>query len=234
MTLEELFKEAGKEWDELYWQRFLEKINSVPDYYITIETDKKIIEYIKKLEIKYLYYYYNNKRNRFRNSKKRLKVLLVAAVLIIILSVSAFSFNPVKDFFFKVYEKGTEFFFNYDKNATDDYLYAEYTFIPKGYHLVQKRNFKLGQQFVYKKEDKRIVIDTNITKHSSSFIDTENANVGEIVVGKYNGYYSITDSEIIVIWSTGKYCHSITSDFNEELINLDLVVKIAESRIPEN
>ena len=231
MTEDSFLREVCLEAEKEYWQPILDEIVSEPDINIPAKADRRTINYIQKLEKKYLYYK-TDYSHRF-NSKRGLKALLIAAILIFLLSVSAFSFNPFKTFLYNIYTKGTEFFFSYNRSAKDDLPYSRYTYIPEGYNIVYDNRSKFGQRIKYIKGTKRIIIDSNMVQHSSLNIDTELAKTGEIKIGEYDGYYSVTESEIIVVWSTGKYYHHIVADLNGESLTLDRVIKIAESRIPE-
>ena len=231
MTEESFLREVCFEAEKEYWQPILDELASEPDIDISVEADRRTIKYIRKLEKKYLHY--NSKISNSFNSKRGLKVLLIAAILIILLSVSAFSFNPLKEFFYNVYTKGTEFFFNYNKNAKDDYLYGEYLYIPNGYKLEYNKKLNHSQKMLYIKDGKQIIINTNTNNHSSLGLNTEKAKTGDIIIGNYKGYYSETERSISVVWTSGQYYHYITADLDNDLITLDTVIKIAESRIPE-
>ncbi|MBR3619940.1 MAG: DUF4367 domain-containing protein [Clostridia bacterium] len=166
-------------------------------------------------------------------TSKRIKTaLLIAALLIILLSVSATAFSPLRDFFTKIYKDCTEFVFNITNK--NDYLFAEYTYIPEGYKKVKDIRVKAAcsQTLLYTNEKKQIKILTIKNLNSSTVIDTENTETGNIMIDGSNGYYSITKTSIILVWSTGKYHHCLTADFNGENVNLETLVKIAQSRQP--
>lgn len=231
MNEEFFLYEACLEAEKIYWQPIIDEIKSAPEVLITNEADKRTHKLLCKLEKKLL-----NQADKSAGTKKGkqgLKVLLVAAILIILLSVSAFSFNPFKSFVYNVFSRGTEFIFNYNKREEDDFLNGIYEYIPKGYKLIEDEKYKQSKRIIYKSGSNRIIMISNAVKHSSLHIDTEKAETGNIKVNQYDGYYSITDSNIILLWSTGKYYHYIVADFNEDIITLDSVLKIAESRKQE-
>ncbi len=164
-------------------------------------------------------------------TSKRIKTaLLIAALLIILLSVSATAFSPLRDFFTKIYKDCTEIVFNITNK--NDYLFAEYTYIPEGYKKVKDIRVKtVGSQYVvYRKENKKITIQTYKNNKSSFFIDTENTETGNIMIDGSNGYYSKTKTSIILVWSTGKYGHCLTADLNSDVTSIETLVKIAQSR----
>lgn len=230
MTEEAFLREVCLEAEKIYWQPILDEIASGPVVDIQAESDKRTINYIHKLEKKYLH----NRRNPSNSfsSKRGLKALLIAAILIFLLSVSTFSFNPIKEFFKKIYTDCTEIVFSTFK-SNNDFLYAEYSFIPNGYKLLSNKKSELGQELVFYDNKKYITITTNISKYSSVFIDTENANTGLTTINDCEAYYSITERSIILAWSSGKYNHCITANLNGNIITLDSVKRIAESRIQE-
>lgn len=174
-----------------------------------------------------------NVNTRKKTSSKKIKtVLLIAAILIILFGVTATAFNPLRDFIIRIYRECTEIVF--EVTNKDDYPFAEYTYIPKGYEKVNDIKFQLAksQSILYRKDESIIKIYSTKTKHSSTFIDTENAETGEILVNEITGYYSITETSVILVWSTGKYSHYMIADKDSDLISIETLIKIAQSRRP--
>ncbi len=212
--------------EEMYWKDFSENIDESKFTDISSEQRNKIYKLIndspKNVNGK------NDTSHATMKSGKKLKAMLIAAVLIILMTATAFSFSPIHNFIVKLYKDCSEIIFNTDES--EDYLYSDFTYIPTGYKLSDSTRNKNSQCLLYLNGKKRIVIDTILNKNSKTFIDTENAKTGEIAVNETTGYYSITDSEIILIWSTGKYNHCITADVDDDKISLEEIVKIAQSR----
>lgn len=212
--------------EEMYWKDFSENIDESKFTDISSEQRNKIYKLIndspKNVNGK------NDTPHATMKSGKKLKTMLIAAVLIILMTATAFSFSPIHNFIVKLYKDCSEIIFNTDES--EDYLYSDFTYIPTGYKLSDSTRNKNSQCLLYLNGKKRIVIDTILDKNSKTFIDTENAKTGEIAVNETTGYYSITDSEIILIWSTGKYNHCITADVDDDKISLEEIVKIAQSR----
>ena len=170
------------------------------------------------------------KKNR-NGMTRGIKVLLIAAIILLIAVFTAFAFEPIRSFVFKVYSDCTEFVFHSGEKSEGDYLYAVYTYIPEEYVLVSNTKAKLTQEIVYKNGNNRIIIQSGDNSDSVLIIDTENAEHGEMQINNYDGYYSITDRSIILTWSSGKYNHVILAD-KCDAITLDEVVYIAQSAIP--
>ena len=175
----------------------------------------------------------NTKIKEKKMSSRRIKtVFLIAAILIILFGITATAFNPLRDFIIKIYKECTEIVF--DVTNKDDYPFAEYTYIPKGYVKVNDIKFQSAkaQSILYQKDKNIIKIYSTKNKHSSTFIDTENTETGDILVNGISGYYSITETSIILVWSTGKYSHYMIADKDGELISIETLIKIAQSRRP--
>lgn len=218
--------------EDLYWEDFFKKNNDITERKSSDNLDKRIMSLIYG-HPEDLRYGETGKVNEKKFSSKRIKIaLMVAALLIILLSVSATAFSPLRDFFTKIYKDCTEIVFNITNK--NDYLFAEYTYIPEGYKKVEDVRIKSTKSQIidYKNGRKRIHLTTLKNGHSSTFIDTENAETGNVMVGKYDGYYSITKTSIILVWSTGKYNHCLTADLNGDVITLETLVRIAQSRQP--
>ncbi len=214
--------------EQFYWKSFFDnndKINTVKVAHKQKEKIKKLVnnsaEYSDSTSIISL------NHNRV---KIKFKTILIAAILIALIVTAAFAVSPMRNFIIHIYDDCSEFIFNTD--STDDYLYASFEYIPKGFELISEKHSKLYQFSVYSNGTSEINIDTLKSKNSKTVIDTEKAICGEITVNDRIGYYSITDRSIILIWSTGKYNHCITADLNGDLISLDTLVKIAQSRKP--
>ena len=171
-------------------------------------------------------------RDKKTTSKRIKTAILIAAILIILFGITATAISPLKDFITKIYQECTEIVF--DVTNKDDYPFSEYTYIPKGYVKVKDIKYQSAkaQVILYQKDKHIIKISSMKNRHSSTFIDTENTETGEILVDGISGYYSITETSIILVWSTGKYNHSLVADLNGESINLEELVKIAQSRKP--
>lgn len=173
-----------------------------------------------------------NSNTRKKTSSKKIKTaLLIAAILIVLFGITATAFSPLGDFIIKIYRECTEIIF--DITNKDDYLFAEYTYIPEGYEKVEDIRVKEArlQTIIYVSKTNIIKIHTVINNNSVRVIDTENTKTGEIMLNDVKGYYSITNTSIMLVWSTGKYNHCLTATLNDN-ISLETVVKIAQSRQP--
>ncbi len=174
----------------------------------------------------------NTRIKEKKTSSRKIKtILLIAAMLIILFGVTATAFNPIRDFIIKIYRECTEIVF--DVTSKDDYLFAEYSYIPEGYIKVKDERVKVvsAQSIVYSNGKSIIKISTLKNTDSTTIIDTENAKTGEVMINGNKGYYSITKTSIMLVWSTGKFNHCLTATLNDK-ISLDAIVKIAQSRRP--
>ncbi len=223
MDFEAALREACIEADKTYWKSFFEHIDSMPEILIPKDKDERLREFIRN------YRTASETEKKNRNGMTRgIKVLLIAAIILLAIAVTAFAFEPFRNFVYRVYTDCTEFVFESVKGNKDDYLYAKYSYIPKGYKLVQNNKTKTSQKIIYENESNQIVIQTDMGSSSVLGIDTENAEYGDLDINGYDGYYSINQTSIIVAWSTGRNHHVICADRNS-IMNLDDVVHIAQS-----
>ena len=222
-------KEACILAEELYWKDFFTKTD-IKTCKASPSLDERIINLI--------YGKTDNTENSVSLPGKKKKagkkhiIAIIAAVLVLLVSALAAASAPIRNYILNVYDDCSEFIFNTENKK--DYLFAEYTYIPEGYKKTDEMRYKKAQSQItlFFNDEKHIKISTNENKGTSTYIDTENAETGEIKVGEYDGYYSITDDSVMLIWSTGKYNHLLTAARNKDIITLDEVVKIAESRVP--
>ncbi len=227
MDFEAALREACIEADKNYWKSFFEHIDSMPEILIPEDKDKRLRDFIRNYEIVSA-----GNKNR-KGVKLGFKAFLIAAIILLAIAVTAFAFEPIRNFVYKVYTDCTEFVFERINGNEDDYLYAKYSYIPEGYEIVLNIKTKKQQKIVYENGDYQIVIKTDMGSNSVLGIDTENAEHGELSINGYEGYYSINQTSIIVVWSTGRNHHVIYADRNNR-INLDVVVHIAQSAIGLN
>lgn len=163
---------------------------------------------------------YNTQRSFKR--RKLIKSIIIAAIILVVLVVTCMAVKPIRNFFTNVTSDGT--FFSFSITDNNDYLYANYSFIPEGYVLVSENNIKTMQSIVYDHNGKNIYIVSAENKNTTKFINSE-----KISIGQYIGYYCINNEQTYLLWSTGKYNHVITAD-NCKYITIDILVDIALSR----
>lgn len=222
MDFEAALRDAFTEAEDAYWKSFFARMDALPDVLIPADKDERLRNFIRNYEITPAV-----KTNR-NGMQRGLKALLIAAILLFVLALTAFAFEPVRNFVYKVYTDCTEFVFHSVKGNEDDYLYAEYSYIPEGYSLVSNVKTEQSQIIIYKYGMNQILIQSGDNSGSLLGIDTENAEYGDIQINNYNGYYSITDRCLILVWSTGKHNHVIWAD-KCDMITFDDVVHIAQS-----
>lgn len=225
MGYETALKEACMEADALYTKSFFEWMDSTPDVIIPEEKDARLRNFIKNYNI----YLNNTSANRKSKGMKRgIKVMLIAAIILLIAALTAFAIEPVRSFVYKICNDYTEFIFEKINDNKNDYLIAEYTYIPEGYQLVSNEKKKTEHTVIFRNGQNRIKIHSDQTNGSVLLIDTEAAKTRNLKINDYDGYYSVNQDTIILVWSTGKFYHVITADVCDKL-TLNDVVQIAQS-----
>lgn len=219
-----VLKEAAELAEKLYWDDYFKNTDEKQDIVIPSHQRNLIYKLINaSSKVKS-----DADRSKI-HSRKRLKAVLIAAILIILLTVAAFAVTPIRNFFIEIYNDCTEIVFQSEEKK--DYLYAEYTRVPDEYILISDSRKKRSQFVSFCNGKGEIYIATLPNNNTKAIVDTEKAETGEIRINSDFGYYSISDTSIILIWSTGNYCHSITADIDDN-ITLDDIVEIAQSRRP--
>lgn len=169
---------------------------------------------------------YNTQRSFKR--RKLIKSIIIAAIILVVLVVTCMAVKPIRNFFTKVTGDGT--FFTFGIIDTNDYLYANYKYIPEGYSLVSESNIDNKHKLIYENNKSCIFIISEPNEDTGLYINTENAlETEDISLGKYFGYYSKNSDQSFLLWSTGKYYHLIIAD-NCDAITEDTLVEIALSR----
>ena len=213
--------------EELYWKDFFTKTDIK-----TCKASPSLDERIMNL----IYGKADNTENsvsllgKKKKTGKKHIIAIIAAVLVILVSALAAASAPVRNYILYVYDDYSEFIFKSFKGNEDDFLYAEYSYIPDGYEVVSNIKTKTQQKIIYENGSYQIVIKSGVGSDSVLGIDTEQSESGGIVINGYDGYYSINQTSLIVVWSTGKNYHMIKAD-QCDTITLDVIVRIAQSAV---
>lgn len=209
---------------------YLKKLDEMVEPTVSKKTKKNIIRYISSLE--------NNNsigesitlNTNKRLNKKTLRTILVAAILILLFAIGSFAISPIRNYIVHTFDDHSKILFI--TSAGRDNLYSNYMYIPNGYEIESDEKLNDGQFTILKSEEKRIVIDSGKEKDSILVIDTENSKTEEVKFKNYTGYTSKTKTSYILVWSSGRYYHSIVADYSED-ITLEDIIKIAENMVPE-
>ena len=105
---------------------------------------------------------------------------------------------------------------------TIEKIYAP-TYIPEGFELVDEMVDDLGVYDEYQKNKNYIQFSQEVSEAHVA-IDSEDMNREEVTVQGYQGQLNSKKGKTILIWATGEYVFTLSSDLDKEE-----VVKIAES-----
>lgn len=221
-------KEACRLAEESIAKQEIARVSEMLDFETSEDFDKRVNKIIRQNK--------NEKQttqmeNTPRATRRATRVFILVAALIAIFSVTATAVNPlherIRNFFVETFSSGSLIQFN-DSNSVRGTLYSEYTYIPKGYELVEKKSSDASERMLYKNDaGNEVVCDSGKNNSSALSADTENMTGEEIAVGGLTGIYYSSDSFSKLMWSNGDYNYSISS--NEPLSQKELI-KIAESR----
>lgn len=231
MISDELLISACSEAENQLLDELICKLDEMSGIALKRKSKKRIKAFLKSLDKTYsetAVYDFAAFTKKY-NLKQTIKAVLVAALIAILLTATCWSFENERGFFGEITDIGTFFTFNKFKD-NDDYLFAEYTYIPEGYVLTSEERNKRSQLLEYHNNDLLLTIDTYKKNNSLGiFVNSENAETGEVPVNDAIGYYCINEDSTTLMWSTGNYVNVIMAD-NTEGISVDTLLKIALSR----
>lgn len=221
-------KEACRLAEESIAKQEIARVSEMPNFETSEDFDKRVNKIIRQNK--------NEKQtsqteNTPRATRRATRVFILVAALIAIFSVTATAVNPlherIRNFFVETFSSGSLIQFD-DSNSVRGTLYSEYTYIPKGYELVEKKSSDASERMLYKNDaGNEVVCVSRKNDPSLSSADSENLKAEEILINGYTAIYMGNDDFSQVMWSNGEYNYSISS--NEPLSQRELI-KIAESR----
>lgn len=206
---------------------YIAKIESSPDIVISDVENNAIIKFLNSLYMQHTEVDQTENVIVNKKGKKVLKVLLVVAIILLIMACTAFAIRPIRNYIIQRFNDYSEIVFS--STGEDDYLNEIYMYIPDGYYLDVRNKTRNNINTIYTDGKRTISILSTESDNAKFLIDTEEAAENDILIGRYTGYYSETPKGIVLVWSTGKYSHLITTDKDDNL-TIETVIKIAESR----
>ncbi|MBQ0015053.1 MAG: DUF4367 domain-containing protein [Oscillospiraceae bacterium] len=219
-----VLREACIEANNQILDEYIAKIENEPMECLSKKERKQMVAFLRKLDG-------NSKKVKHIEIRKAVKIALVAIIVLVFFSIAAFAIEPFRDFIFSYFKESTDITFGVNENA-NDFLYAQYTYVPDGYKLVEDKQEKNCQSISFSNDDgNSIFIYTTKNKDSVSSLDTENDASGTTVINGLDAFYIIGDKGITLVWNSGKYHHSIFADYDKNgEITIEALIKIVESR----
>jgi len=174
------------------------------------------------------------KEKRKENAPKRKKLIASVACIILILfvgtgtaivSVDAWR-ESVINYFFDKERPNTDFNFrqNGGKTYSDEEIRLKY--VPMGFEIAQNQFSRSVKIAVFEKGEH--YFNLSISKISvNKSIDTEDAEIKEVVINGNKAVYSTNKNANILIWSDGEYVFSVYGNISEaEIIRIGSGIEV--------
>lgn len=179
--------------------------------------DNKMKKLLKKNSDKY-----------FMKSFKKIAVtflIISSIILTTVMSVEALRakiFKVIKE----IYKELTSISFIVDNDDSNiDFIVMEPEYIPKGFDKIDTEKLYSMIFITYKNEaGEEIIYKQNKITNGTSIIDTENAEIENIVINGYKGQIVYKNETNHLIWLDNEYLYSIRSTIEKEEL-----IKMAES-----
>lgn len=187
------------------------------NYIFSKAFEKKMKKLLKKNSDKY-----------FIKSFKKIAVtflIISSIILTTVMSVEALRakiFKVIKE----IYKELTSISFIVDNDDSNiDFIVMEAEYIPKGFDKIDTEKLYTMIFITYKNEDgEEIIYKQNKITNGTSIIDTENAEIENIVINGYKGQIVYKNETNHLIWLDNEYLYSIRSTIEKEEL-----IKMAES-----
>lgn len=220
---DDFLKQVAYRVNELILEKFDAEEHITFDEYEPSEKFQKAIEEIFE------------KRRKRRSIRTVRTVVVIAAILAMLfacaLSVSAVR-QAISNFLFSFKADHAVVYVNNRDEAGDDNAlqslteietYYEPSYIPDGFEETMRGKEDAQLYIYYSYEDSFILYRQEIAP-DSSIVDIETALSSEMYVNNTVIYYSITDSETIIVWYDQQYVYKITSN-----LEMETIIEISES-----
>ena len=169
----------------------------------------------------------NNNRHFINSFKKIAAIFLIIASIILttVMSVEALRvkmFKIIKE----IFKELTSISFIVDNdNANLDFTVMESKYIPKGFEKIDTEVLYTMTFITYKNEDgEEIIYKQSKITNGTSIIDTENAEIEDMLINGYKGQLILKNGTGNLIWFDDEYFYSIRSTIEKEEL-----IKMAES-----
>lgn len=171
----------------------------------------------------------------FKLTYTRVRKVVCVFVAILILMLSSLSVGAVRDalanFFIKHFSNHAVVTYNEPTTKTNQYPKTiekvyEISSIPDGYSLMDYSLTKTSADTYYLSDNGQIFLQQVVKEEYKYSIDNENSSIThETINGKeYIIQKSKINNDITIIWDSGEYIFSITSDLDK-----DSIIKICEN-----
>lgn len=142
---------------------------------------------------------------------------------------------PILDFFVKIYESFSSIFVIGDNGVSvPDHIETQYlpSLVPDGYQIEHQNINAIHVQTIYSKiGEPNIVFMQQTIQKAHRALDTEGAELVDILIGTQTGQYCITEKRIIISWMFDNYHFHLSVP---NIFSLEEAVRIAESIAPTN
>ena len=152
-------------------------------------------------------------KRRARRPGRRFLILAAAILLTLMLLGGTIASEPVR-YYILTHFDGTDIIFK--NEYVEDSLNERYNYIPSGFALMKEEHNSMGNYWSYRDAyGNRLDIDT--TKNGSTmFINTEGVGYEEVEIQGHSGFYVERPGDCrMLVWSTGKYHHIVSTDLTE-------------------
>lgn len=190
-----------KELNHIFSKTFEEKMKK----FLKKNSDKYFIKSFKKIAVTFL--------------------IISSIILTTVMSVEALRvkmFKVIKE----IYKELTSISFIVDNDDSNiDFIVMKPEYIPKGFDKIDTEKLYTMIFITYKNEGgEEIIYKQNKITNGTSIIDTENAEIENIVINGYKGQIVYKNETNHLIWLDNEYLYSIRSTIEKEEL-----IKIAES-----
>jgi len=165
-------------------------------------------------------------QHRLQTYSKRSAVIFIAVIIISTIAISSVSAWKIKfmNFIIEMTQYDTDINFTDNGSKTDAYKFDEITldYVPEGFKLEKSEVQEKHLNLTFGKEHEFFSFNTRDIGSSLS-IDTEDANVKELMINGREALYSENDNNRILVWSDDETVYILTGNINEREL-----IKIAE------
>lgn len=213
---------------ELFKQAISDGLSKKFDSVVNSYTDEIVCSEQHNFAMRTMVYGKADAKRTWSPKMKRVVAILIAAALLLTSCAVIFR-NEIREVFEEFFVKLT-----YSDDVTIGNIIEqiyELTYLPEGYHLIEKQERPLRIQWKYTNENNEIIqFEQRVLDESEFNVDSESGYSEIKEIEEYDVYYRFTDKYYYYIWHNSKYSFKINS--TTLLSNEKIVLMIAGTIAP--
>lgn len=166
----------------------------------------------------------------YKTLRRVIRVGIVAAILLTLVIATAVAYGSFREYV--LYEESDFSWLEFTRTEGSDRLYADYTYIPDGYILIEEIKDNGLQVLTYENDKGNCLTVVSLENETSILgLNTEGVDLEDVDINGIAGICCENMGSTTITWCTGKYNHTISGETqDDETLNKEDLIKMGCSR----